>query len=54
MNRQVVTFATETKEGVVSRVGRSYVMTPEIRFQGGTIKWYPDKYKENKRGNSNV
>lgn len=45
MNGQAVTFAVETKDGVVNRIGKSFITTPEIKFRGGEIKWYQDKYK---------
>lgn len=46
MEKQIITFGIETKDGIVSRIGRSYVMTPAVEWNGKGIKWYPDKYKE--------
>mgnify|MGYP001104817979 CR=1 FL=1 len=46
MERQTVTFAVEVKDGVVTRIGRSYITVPEVRFRGGGVKWMEDKRKE--------
>lgn len=56
MEKQISTFGIETKDGVVSRIGRSYVMTPAVKWNGKGIKWFPDKYKEktNKEGVDHV
>lgn len=45
MNSQTVTFAVETKDGAVQRIGKTFITTPEIRFRGGGIKWYEDKVR---------
>lgn len=46
MEKQIIAFGIETKDGVVSRSGRSYVMTPAVKWNGKGIKWFPDIYKE--------
>lgn len=46
MDKQIIAFGIETKDGVVSRSGRSYVMTPAVKWNGKGIKWFPDIYKE--------
>lgn len=43
--KQVVQFATVTKNGVV-QVGRSAIFQPKTSFKGGSVKWYPDKPKQ--------
>ncbi|MCM1284505.1 MAG: hypothetical protein NC242_12885 [Roseburia sp.] len=50
MQRQAVTFAVETKGGVVARIGRAYMAVPEIKFRGGTVRWMADRYKETTNG----
>lgn len=46
MKKSTVEFAVETKEGVVTRVGRSSVEVPKTNFKGGSIKWFDDKPKK--------
>lgn len=50
MERQAVIFAVETKNGVVNRIGKAYIATPEIRFRGGEVSWLGDKFKESLHG----
>lgn len=47
MQKQTTQFAVETKNGVVQRIGRNSINQPEIKFKGGSIKWYEDKLKPN-------
>ena len=46
MQKQTVEFAVETKNGVVQRIGKSVVVTPAIKFKGGSVAWYEDKPKK--------
>ena len=39
MKKQRADFATVTKNGVVTQIGRSVIYQPEIKFKGGTVKW---------------
>lgn len=51
MKRQSITFAVETKNGVVNRIGKSFINTPAVKFGGGSVKWFDDSKlikKENK------
>lgn len=50
MDKQEVAFAVEIADGVISRVGRFYVTVPGIQFQGGGIKWLPDRHKMPEHG----
>lgn len=53
MNKQTIEFAVQRTDNIVTRIGRSYMSHPEIKFSGGTIKWYEDKPKQqhsNKNG----
>lgn len=45
MEKQIVTFPVIVKEGIVTKIGKSYITHPEIRFNGNSIKWYEDKMK---------
>lgn len=45
MERQAVIFAVETKNGVVNRIGKAYIATPEIGFWGGEVSWLEDRFK---------
>lgn len=53
MEKQAVLFAVETKKGVVERIGKSYIATPEIVFRGGGVSWLTDKYKTQAGGKVN-
>lgn len=50
MEKQAVIFAVETENGVVNRIGKAYIDTPEIRFRGGEISWLGDKFKTSLHG----
>ena len=50
MKGQAVIFAVETKNGVVNRIGKAYIATPEIRFRGGEVSWLGDKFKTSLNG----
>lgn len=45
MMKETLSFAVESKNGVVTSVGRSSVLVPKTNFKGGGIKWYEDKKK---------
>ncbi|WP_160295791.1 hypothetical protein [Robinsoniella peoriensis] len=51
MEKQMVKFAVVTENGVVNRIGKAYIVTPEIRFQGGEVSWLVDKLKTPLYGN---
>lgn len=46
MNKQTIEFAVQKTNNIVTRIGRSYISHPEIKFSGGHIKWYEDKPKQ--------
>ena len=46
MNRQIVTFAVKKADGIVMQISKSYILQPEIKFSGGSIRWYEDRVKE--------
>ena len=43
MQKQTVKFATVTKNGVVRKIGKSYIEQPKTNFKGGSVKWYEDR-----------
>lgn len=43
MKKQTVNFAVKTEKGVVTRVGHSAVLQPNLKFKGGSVKWVDDK-----------
>lgn len=45
MKRTTAEFATVTEKGIVTKIGRSSILTPKQKFKGGSIKWAPDKLK---------
>jgi hypothetical protein len=42
MHKTTVTFAIETKEGVVQRIGKSVSHHPKIAYKGKGTKWFDD------------
>ena len=48
MDKQMVSFAVETENGIVKRIGRLVIAVPEVKFRGGKVKWQEDKYKKAK------
>ena len=50
MQKQTVSFAVENRNGVVTNIGKSFIETPAIKFNGGSIKWFDDSklLKKNK------
>lgn len=45
MQRTKADFAVKTKDGVVTKVGRSRVYMPKANFAGGSVKWIEDRPK---------
>lgn len=55
MKKITMQFATVTKNGVVTNIGRSSVLTPKPKFKGGSIPWVDDskflkKNPQNRKG----
>ena len=48
MDKQMVSFAVETENGIVKRIDRSVIAVPKVKFRGGKVKWLEDKYKKAK------
>lgn len=47
MNRQTVKTVVRKEAGEVWQIVTGIVYTPPVRFQGGSVKWYEDKVKNN-------
>ena len=46
MKRSILTCAIKKSNGVVTQIGRGYILQPETHFRGGEVKWYQDKPKK--------
>lgn len=46
MKKQTVQYASITKNGIVTKVGKSVILQPKTDFRGGSIKWHKDRPKE--------
>ena len=53
MNKQTIAFAVQKKDSIITKIGRSYIRHPEIKFTGGGVKWCGDRPKQ-PCGNANV
>ena len=42
MHKHISSFAVETKNGVVQKVGRSTIYQPKTNYNGKGIKWFDD------------
>lgn len=42
MKSQTMHFATVSKNGIISKIGRSTILQPKPNFKGGSIKWFDD------------
>ncbi|MCM1189832.1 MAG: hypothetical protein NC541_11120 [bacterium] len=49
--RQEISFAVVKQNGVMIHIGRSEMLFPRIRFNGGTMKWFDDSRLARRQGN---
>ncbi len=42
MQKTINQFATVTENGVVTKIGRSQILTPKTNYQGGKMKYFDD------------
>ena len=42
MQTETIVFATKNKNGIITRIGKSFITQPPIKFAGGSIKWFDD------------
>lgn len=42
-------FAVETKNGVVTNVGKSVIRVPKVNFTGKGIRWFDDEKLRKKK-----
>ena len=40
--KQTNTFYTESKNGIITAISKSTIEQPQIRFKGGSVKWFDD------------
>lgn len=45
MNKQTLVFYIKKNNGEIEQIGRSIIEQQVPRFQGGEIKWLPEKFK---------
>lgn len=50
LEKQTATFAVEVKDGIVTRIGRSFIAVSEVRFRGCGTEWAEDRHKETVHG----
>lgn len=48
MQKQIMQFAVQTKDGIVERIGKSSIIQPKTNYSGKGTKWYQDKPKTGK------
>ncbi len=49
MQKQTVEFAVASKNGIITRIGRTAINQPKTNYKGGTVKWYEDKQKQSEK-----
>lgn len=42
MKKETIQFAVKKKNGVVTQVGHCYMTQPQVKFKGGSVKWFDD------------
>lgn len=42
MKTQTISFVVQAENGVVEKIGKSFIETPPIHFKGGEVKWFDD------------
>ena len=50
MDKTTLQFFTAIKNGEVKHIGKSIIIQPEVKFGGGTIKWFDDKHLVKNKG----
>ena len=49
MQKQTVQFAVTRSRGNITRVGGTSILQPKTNSKGGSIKWYKDKPKQERK-----
>lgn len=44
---QTVEFAVTRDKGSITEIGKTGVLLPKTNFNGGTVRWYEDKPRQN-------
>lgn len=42
MKREIIRFAVESKNGIITNIGRSIITQPAVIFGDGSVKWFDD------------
>lgn len=42
MKKETIRFVVESKNGVVTNIGKSTIYQPPVNFKGGSVKWFDD------------
>ena len=50
MDKTTLHFFNAIKNGEVKHIGKSIIIQPEVKFGGGTIKWFDDKQLVKNKG----
>lgn len=50
MHKTTLQFVTVIKNREVKHIGKSIIIQPEVKFGGGTIKWFDDKQLVKNKG----
>lgn len=50
MDKTTLHFFTEIKNGEVKHIGKSIIRQLEVKFGGGSIKWFDDKQLVKNKG----
>lgn len=46
MRKQTVEFATIRKNGIITKIGRTGINQSRTNFNGGSVRFYEDKRKQ--------
>lgn len=46
MQKQTVEFAVTRKNGIITKIGRTGIEQPRIKFNGGFVRFHDDKRKQ--------
>ena len=42
MRKETIRFVVESKNGVVTNIGKSTIYQPPVNFKVGSVKWFDD------------
>ncbi|MDE6619177.1 MAG: hypothetical protein K2K74_01555 [Lachnospiraceae bacterium] len=44
---QIIEYAVTRDKGTITGIGKTGILLPKTNFNGGTVKWYEDKSRQN-------